>query len=78
MTMDEDVREALDRINSKLNEISVRLTKIETILDAGNFELRLRKIETELATLRGHRAILTVVASVALSAAMTLLIKVLA
>jgi hypothetical protein len=78
--MEDDVREALDRFNVKLTELGddlkSRLTKIETILDAGDFELRLRKVELELATLRGHRAILTVIASVALSLAASLVLKV--
>jgi hypothetical protein len=67
--MNEEIRELLGRIYD-------RLTKIETILDIGDFETRLKVLESELATMRGHRAVLTVIASVALSAAVSLLLKV--
>jgi uncharacterized protein (DUF3084 family) len=39
-----------DEIREVLMEINTRLTKIETKLDAGDFEMRIRQIEQEHAT----------------------------
>jgi hypothetical protein len=66
-----------EEIRNTLGSIYDRLTRIETLLESGDYNNRLKFLESEMATLRGQKSVLTVLASVGISLAVSLLLKVL-
>jgi hypothetical protein len=66
--MDEDIREALGRIYD-------RLTRIETSLESGEFDKRLKALELQMATQKGKDLVLGSLVSAALAIGIGLLVK---